>query len=504
MLKRHTVVPLFILTALVGCRKHVAAPEPAQEDAWVDSVPAMSAGIIVAPLTVHFVSALARLEAEIPRTFGNMDERLKATPEGRSSYAFSAERGPFAVRLSGDTIFAAATIQFQGRGWYDPPIGPTITGGCGTDSLRPRARLTLRILAGLDSSWRLRTRIRLLDVQPLSTEERDQCEVSFLKLDVTGKVLSAAETAISKALPALDRQIAAMDVRSPLEVIWRELLEPIKISDSLWLVLRPEAVSMGRFAAMGAGITSRVSVRARPGLLTGAKPARGELPLPALRRGDFEEGFAMLVEGRFDYPVISDILTKALGATSVQTPRGAIRVEHVRVIGLGRGRVGLGLTFSGVGSGTVWLVGSPVFDSTSRFITVPDLEFDASSAGLLVRGLAWLKGSEIRTFLRKEARVPADSLLRELGAMAERETNRELARGVRLGADITGAEPVGIHAGRFGIVVRARATGTASLELGPELFRRAPARVTGRSRAGARSGAGADLATGSRRSPPGA
>ena len=499
MLKRLTVLPLCFVIALAGCRKNLSAPEPTREETWVDSVPASPAGIIVAPLTVHFVSALARLEAEIPRTFGDMEQRLQATPEGRSSYAFSAERGPFAVRLVGDTILAAATIQYQGRGWYDPPIGPTITGGCGMDSLRPRARLTLRIVAGLDSSWRLRTRIRLTGVEPLSTEERDQCEVSFLKIDVTGKVLTAAETAIAKALPALDRQIAEMDVRSPIEVIWREMLEPIKITDSLWLVLRPEAVSMGRIAAQGEGLTSRVSVRARPGLLTGAKPERSELPLPALRRGDFEEGFAMLVEGRFDYPVISDMITKALAATPIETPRGTIQVEHVRVIGLGRGRVGLGLTFSGSTSGTVWLVGSPVFDSTSRFITVPDLEFDASSAGLLVRGLAWLKGPEITAFLRKEARVPADSLLRELGAMAERETNRELAPGVRLGADITSAEPVGIHAGQFGLVIRARATGTASLELGPELFRRKPAaRSVARSR-----DVGGALASGSRRTPPG-
>jgi hypothetical protein len=454
---------------------------------------------------VDLQSALAAAEAEVPRRFGSMDLRLKADSSARTSYAFLAEREPFTVRFAGDTILATATIHYQGRGWYDPPIGPTITGGCGTDAPRPRALLTLRILAGLDTSWRLRTRIRLREVRAFSNEERDQCEVSLLKLNVTGKVIAGAEDAIRKALPVLDRQLLGLDVRSPLETIWRDLLTPIKVGDSLWLLLRPEGVSVGPLTAVGGQLISRVGVRARPGLVTGSRPTPEDVPLPALGRGVNEDGFMMQVEGRFDYPVIGEMLTKELGGTMVETPGGAIRVDRLHVIGLGRGRVGLGLTFSGSAKGIIWLVGSPAYNSQSRFISVPDLELDASSAGLLVRGFAWLKGPEIMAFLRKEARVPADSLLKDLAMMAERESNLDLAPGVRLGTVITGVEPVGIHAGRLGIVLRAHATGTASLELGPEIFKPVTARrPTATTPAPARTGGAADLASGSRRSPPGA
>jgi hypothetical protein len=197
------------------------------------------------------------------------------------------------------------------------------------------------------------------------------------------------------------------------------------------------------------------------------------------------------------------MLTRELGGTKVKTPGGAIRVDRLHVIGLGRGRVGLGLTFSGSAEGIIWLVGTPAYNAESRFISVPDLELDASSAGLLVRGFAWLKGPEIMAFLRKEARLPADSLLKDLAAMAEKESNLNLAPGVRLGTVITGVEPVGIHAGRLGIVLRAHATGTASLELGPEVFKPA-ATPRPTARATARNGDAADLASESRRSPPGA
>jgi len=506
MLKPAPVFPVLLLvTALTGCREKVLAPEPVREDAWVDSFPPSPSATIVAPLTVDLESALAAAEAEVPRRFGSMDQRLKAEPESRTSYAFAAEREPFRVRFAGDTILATAIIHYQGRGWYDPPIGPTITGGCGTEEPRPRARLTLRILAGLDTNWRLRTRIRLREVRAFSDEERDQCEVSLLKFNVTGKVLAGAEDAIRKALPVLDRQLLGLDLRSPLETIWKDLLEPIKVGDSLWLLLRPEAVSVGPLSAVGDRLTSRIGVRARPGFVTGSRPDPKHVPLPALGRGVSEDGFMMQVEGRFDYPVIAEMLTQALAGTMVKTPGGAIRVDRLQVIGLGRGRVGLGLTFSGSAAGIIWLVGSPAYDPESRHISVPDLELDASSAGLLVRGFAWLKGPEIMAFLRKEARVPADSLLKDLAAMAEKESNLNLAPGVRLGTVITGVEPVGIYAGRLGIVLRAHATGTASLELGPEIFKPVTTRrPTATTPAPARTGGAADLASGSRQSPPGA
>jgi hypothetical protein len=54
--------------------------------------------------------------------------------------------------------------------------------------------------------------------------------------------------------------------------------------------------------------------------------------------------------------------------------------------------------------------------------------------------------------------------------MAVKELNRTLARGVRLYATIGAAEPRALVVRPRDILVRASATGTARLEIGPELF----------------------------------
>ncbi|MGH7561467.1 MAG: DUF4403 family protein [Gemmatimonadales bacterium] len=503
-------VLLFVagIGALGACGGYVDAPEPARdEDPAVQAPPRLPPGIIAAPLTLDLASALAALEAEVPRQFGTLTRRQRVGPRSRSSYAFFAERGPFSVGFAGDTVVLAATIRYRGRGWYDPPVGPTVTGSCGLSGASPRARLVLRVAAELTADWRLRTRTRLARMEPLTTQERDQCEISFLKLDVTGDVLKAAEGALRKALPVVDGQLALIDVRTPLEALWRELLDPIRVSDSVWLVLNPEGVSMGRLSGDREKVVAPIAIAARPGFVTGAKPVVASSGLPPLGQVVGWEGFAVQVEGRFDYPSVSDILTGKLRGVRLRAPGGTMVIRGVDVVGLGGGRVGMGVRFRGTAGGRVWLVGSPVYDTASRMIAVPDLDFHVSSAGLLVRGLAWLKADEIRTFLRREAWLPVDGLLRELEAVAEKETNRELARGVRLGADITGAEPIAIHATREGILLRARAVGTARLSLGPELFRKPQAAGTAVSDSAAESADSGGLAapaSGSRRSPPAA
>jgi hypothetical protein len=136
-------------------------------------------------------------------------------------------------------------------------------------------------------------------------------------------------------------------------------------------------------------------------------------------------------------------------------------------VGGGHGRASISRT-----SGRIWLLGTPRFEAATGLISVPDLDFDASSAGLLVRGVAWLKGDAIREFMREQTKVPAGDVMKQIETMAVKEMNRELARGVLLSATIAASEPAGILVRADGLVLRARATGAARLDLGPELFTR--------------------------------
>jgi hypothetical protein len=387
-------VPWFpsLLLGIAGCGEHagsVDAPPPVQEFSQdADSLPSVPPGTIVAPLSLELGGALRALEQEVPRRFGNITQRLAMPGSSRKSYAFEVTRDPFRVSFAADTVLLSAIIHYQGRAWFDPPIGPDVNGECGTKGERPRARLEVRALPRLTSTWKLQVKTRLAEVAPLTATERDQCEVSFLKLDVTGKVLEAATRALERILPQVERKISQLDVRTPLSKIWADLQKPIRLSDSLWLLLAPVAVNVGSMQGSRQAVQADIGVTAAPRIVTGSKPIFRPLPLPPLGTLRTDQGFALLVEGAFDYGVMSAELTNRLAGQSVRAAGGVLEVQKITVFGVGSGRLALGLDFDGTARGKVWLLGKPSYDAASGILSVPDLDFDTKSAGLLLRGLA--------------------------------------------------------------------------------------------------------------------
>jgi uncharacterized protein DUF4403 len=472
---RFSGVPAAWLVVLVSCvGGRVDAPEPARDFSRDTIVlPPLPPGTIVAPLTLDRESAVAALENEVPRKFGDIDQRIVLPDAARKSFAFEVTREPFKVTFAADTILLTSVIHYKGRGWLDPPIGPDIQGECGTKGEAPRARLRLRVVPRLSENWRIRVRTMVDTIVPYSITERDQCEVSFLQFDVTGKVLTGATAALRKLMPQVDRQLAMLDVRTPLEKIWVELQQPIRITDSLWLILQPSGVHLGRVRGSKETVGAQIGVTATPRILAGAKPVVASIPLPPLGPIQDAEGFSMLVEGNFAYDVMSGVLTEKLKGQKVRAAGGTLEVRKVTAFGVGGGRMAVGVDFTGTARGRIWLLGTPYFEAATGLISVPDLDFDATSAGMLVQGVAWLKGDAIREFIREQTKVPAGDVMKQIQEMAIKEMNRDLARGVKLEATIAASEPAGIMVRADGLILRARATGAARLELGPELFQKA-------------------------------
>jgi len=471
------VAPLICLAlaAALGCGRsgggRVEAPEPARNfSEGGDTLPPLAPGTIVAPLWLDLASATRALEQQVPRRFGNINERITLAESKRKSFAFELTREPFKVSFDADTVILTSVVHYKGSGWYDPPIGPTINGECGTEGPPPRARLTLRLVPSLTPDWRLRVRGRVDTIVPLTATDRDQCKVSFLNFDVTGRVLDGASKALTALLPSVVAEISRIDVRTPLEKIWSDLQKPIKITDSLWLLLGPMAVHLGQVESTRETVGATVGVLAMPRIVTGPRPVPAVTPLPPLGPMREAEGFSLPIEATFDYAVMSGELTRRLRGLKVKAPGGHLEVKKVTVIGVSKGRLSVGLDFGGSASGRIWFVGSPRYDPATGLITVPDLDFDATSAGLLVQSVAWLKGDQIREFVRTQATVPVGDVLKRIETMALKEMNRTLARGVEFQVRIDASDPAGILVRPGGLVIRVRTMGAARLDFTPELF----------------------------------
>lgn len=473
-----------VLLAIAGAAcsgtPDLEAPPPLVLDDPADSLAPIAPSIIESEVRYDLDPAVASLEKAVPKAFGDITKRLDVETNKRLDVAFAATRTPFRVEISGQRVSVSTTIEYEGRGWYKPPIGPELSSACGTGANveRPRARVNLVSQLSLTPEWSLASRTRIASIEPASTEERDKCRVTIFRFDVTDKVMTATRGVLEKELANLDKNIAQVKTRARFERWWRDMSRAIRLTDSVWFTINPMDVRLTGIRTEGGTLFAGLRLMARPRIETGNRPNDFDLftPLPRLLRADSAGGrLRVTLDGEIDYGVATGMLRRALVGKEIPIANRKLTIQSVDLLGIGGGRVALGVRFTGGVTGHMYLTGTPSYDVEADQLLVPDLAYDLRTSDALVQGLAWLKDDAIQNFLRAKARFPVNNQLDRLRALAERGMNRDLTQGVKLVGKLEKSEAVAVRATRTALRVRAVASGSAYLDIDKPLTLRPPA-----------------------------
>ncbi len=455
---------LLAFAALAGyeTRLDVSAPPPPVV-ADKDTLSELPSSTLDIPLTYDLTPVVHALENAVPRKFGDINERHPVPGKRGLQVAFEAVREPFHVVLEGQTARLTAVIHYKGRGWYDAPLAPEVSASCGINGVEPRARVEVAAPLRITPDWHLRARTHIEQVEPFSSDPRDQCKVTVFKINVTERVTDAATKILESKRTFVDQRVAALDIRSRFENWWHLLQQPIPLTDSVWLVINPTAVRMGETVGVRRTLVTALGFSASPRVITGARPAINPTPLPPLFPAAVGNGLHILIEGFLDYGLATRLLEKELAGRKVERAGKTIQVRHVRLFGIGGGRLALELRFRGAANGLVYFVGTPRYDPASNQVYVPDLEYDVASANLLVSGFEWIKHDDVRDLIRSKARWSVSGIMTEGREQLAKGLNRELAKGVNLVADVDSVRGIAVHARRANIRLQAQADANARL-----------------------------------------
>ncbi|HET9041047.1 MAG TPA: DUF4403 family protein [Gemmatimonadales bacterium] len=477
------------LCAAAACRgEEVAPPVPTATGIWVDTLPPVPTSYLDVPVRYDLGPAMRWLEREVPTTLGDLEERQAVPGKKRLHYAYAVRRSPFRLQVDGRTAVLQAEVRYRVRAWYNPPVLPEISASCDDDETPPRARLTVATTVQLTSGWTLRPRTRAV-VAPLSNPERDRCKVTFLRVDITDKVMGAAQTALQHRLTSLDARIAAFDLPDESRRLWGVLGSPLKLTDSLWLVINPSTIRLGMLRMQGDTLISTVGLSANPRIVGGPRPDVRPTPMPAPQDSTSRPPVMhLLTEGRLPYDVASSILTKELRGTIIRVARQRLVLDSLHLIGVGDGRVAVGLAVHGSARGVLYAVGHPAYDTTTAELYMPDLEYDVRTRDLMTGTLAWLAGGPVEEFLRTKVRIKLAPTLADGQELLERNLNRDLAEGVHLRMDVRSGRVLSVRGAPSALLVRAVASGQGELVLDLR-----PEELVGHESlgAGVRSGSGA-------------
>ncbi|MDZ4675565.1 MAG: DUF4403 family protein [Gemmatimonadota bacterium] len=458
---------VLLLVLLSGCSDRIEAPVPVARGTVVaDSSLTLLPSVLDLPVEYDLGPALVWLESVVPRRMGDVDERLEVPDNSRLSFAYAAERTPFQLTLDGTTATLSAVVTYQGRGWYNPPVLPTISGSCGIDDeTPPRAFLSVRTTVTPTSDWRLRGRTRVVELRPLTEEQRDRCTVTLAEVNVTDRVLEAVRGVLTRELLQVDRSLAEFGLQGIVTDVWEFLATPLKLQDSLWLVIDPAAIRFDKVRSEGTVLHSSLGITAYPRVVSGPQPEVVARPVPPMVRVGSAPGLSLLSEAAISWEVLTGILQRELTGDTLDVGGRQLIVSDIAASGLDDGRVAVGLTFTGEARGTIYLVGNPVFDPVELVLTMPDLEFDVTSRNLMVSGLAWLANSQVEEQLRTNLRVALDGVLADGRSLLEGELTRELAPGFHLSTVVDQGQVARVRARPHALLLDLVVGGTSELKL---------------------------------------
>lgn len=420
---------------------------------------------LAVPIRVELASLLAELESSVPLRWGSLEERH--TVGDRTDVAFALERSPFTASFEGSLARLTATIHYRARAWYDPPVLPTVSASCGTgeDERAPRLVVTLEAPITVTPDWRLAAEAGIGGIRPASDDDRDRCRVTVIRLDMTGRVIEGARSVILDHAAEIDSLVANVDVRSSFEGWWATLAEPVELTENIWLVMDPLSVRRGAIRGEGEAVVVPVTLTARPRVVVGRRPDVTVPPLPPLDVGEVEPGLEILAEGRAEYETASRMLTDEFRGREFSRGERMVRIRSVTVSGIGGGRLALAVDVTGSARGVLYLVGTPEYDPETGQVAVPDLDFDIATADVLLEGASWLARAGLAGLMRQQARWPAAPAVDWVSEQLGKGLNRSLSDEVALRGSVGEVTILGVRAMRDALIVRARASARASLEV---------------------------------------
>jgi hypothetical protein len=468
-------VPLALLIPLAsacadrasrGTRVDVPAPETV---ATPPSPPEPPASVVGLPVTVDLASLLDRVEDAVPRGQDREDDwhELGRTPVLGTVYVKEMwRRDPLQIALAGDRVDVTARVRYRARIAEKaclPRIGCRWVqlASCGQDDPMPTLRVGIRTVVRWREDWTLEPRTTTRPV-----EAGTPCRLTRARIDVTERVRTAVQHALDGVAPRVDRELRQRaELRGRLGELWQTLQEPVRVADSVYLQFRPDSVQVAPPAARGTRLGTVVSVGLRPRVVIGPRPGTDSIGLPPLVPGTRVPGFRVSFSAEVDYATASRLVNAAVVGRRIAMPAGrTLLVDAVRLYGNGR-RLVLRVGLSGDARGTVYLEGTPAYDSIGRQVVVPDLDFTLESRHALAGPADWLLHDRLRDQLRDAAHFPVgdrmDNLHREVNGALE----RPLGRYAQLSGRIDAWHPTAIMVTRTGIATLGEASGEARVRV---------------------------------------
>ncbi len=376
---------IYVLTAALflqacGGGKNLARPENAPRK--LADLPVSEINI---PIKIYLKPILNRMDSSTARQFtsdkwpayfqSSCDFRYRYRFL-RSPFSFACVNNKVSIRFRGNyQIAGSKTVCAFGK-----QISPWVSGSCGfgDESMR-RVDLTIHSQLDLLPTHQVRTITWLDKLNPI-----DKCEMTLLQTDMTGEIMDSIRASVESYTKTFDQFIQDLN-NNPLLQTWRSgkgLVMPL--SNYGFLNLNPSQYRVGKFNYSGDTLRFSVGFTGYPAFSSDSLQLVTNAGLPPVRNENVPGSFSTYVNAVYGYEFFNRLLNDSLQNKPFDVDGKTLVIKNVNVSGNNNGKMMIDLAFSGYKSGVLHLSGTPVLDSATQLLTMPDINFALESRDVLV------------------------------------------------------------------------------------------------------------------------
>lgn len=458
-----------IILLLASCSPKINPEKPvlAATPFKLDSLPVSEINI---PIQVNLKPIYAMAEKSVDTIFTSPNYPDGWVYDGCDTrYKYSFRRSPLQMKAAGNSL----TLGFTG---YYKIVGSTracVAGvsvspwtspcRCGFDEPERRVNVSFTNSVNILPDYKVKMSIVRNEPQPV-----DKCTVCFWGQNITTQVMNGLKTELDFSRGDLEKNYGTVDLKSRFQQVWDQLNKVYDLYGIGWLQINPQRLRINSLVARNDSLNINLGLSAKP-MISFEKPTETSSWLPNITDFSNRPGFNIFLDAVLNYDSLSRILNMQVEGQEFVIDKGPVKkkfiVKDCQLYGANNERLIIRVNFGGSNSGTLYLVGKPVYDHTTRTLQITDIDFDIRSKNALLKAADWLFNRRIVNEIGKYAKYDLTAYIDTAKSSINQQLNYEWIKGIRSYGSINDIKLIGIYPLEKNLVIRSNCNGTLAVKV---------------------------------------
>jgi len=458
-----------VLLIIISCSPRINPEKPSftVDDSQLDSLPNSEINI---PIQVNLKPVYTMAEKSVDTLFTSPnypDEWLYEGCDVRYKYSF--RRSPLQIKASGTVLDLGFTGYYKIIGSTRVCVNGTAMSPwtppcrCGFNEPERKVKVSFSNSVFVLPDYKVRLNFKRNEPEPL-----DKCEVCFWGTDITKQVIKGLKLELDAAKTNLDASYGMIDLRPKFLQVWDQLNKAYDLHGMGWLQINPRQFRLNNLFARNDSLLIFLGLTARP-VIRFEKSVTPPQSMPNMGSMAGYSGFSIFLDAVLNYDSLTNILNRQLAGKQFEFDKGPVKktfiIDECRLYGSGSDKFIIRVKFSGTNSGTVYLIGKPVYDNSTQVIEIKDIDFDIRSKNALLKAADWLFNKRISSEIAKQTRFELASYIDTARVNINRQLNREWVKGIRSYGLMNELRLIGIFPAKEALIIRSNCTGELSIKV---------------------------------------